>query len=672
MGFFKKYPLAWVVLFWISGLIFSNFVKFRFNFWLLLGLSISLSVTAYLLSRKFKYWQTAFILISGFSFFLAGWSYGRFFNPETKYLEIRRIWEKTPVLSVEFQISRIEKRTEYYQQYTAEVKKINGQASDFKIWLKIPADKCFQISFDKIYEYTPQPGEWKNLPPPTFPFGFQYDQYLINKGIYAVLILKNPRKAKIKRNSRESFFSELRRKIRTKIFESLNHSTHAGVLSALLLGDKQFIDYSTKEKFIRAGVMHVLAISGLHIGILLFFLRLVFRPFKSRRWVYNLLVLSALWFYALLTGLPSSVFRAATMFSLFQLAWEIQREVQSYYVLILSAFIILLFRPSEWQNPGFILSFGAVASIITFFPLMKKFWYPENPFFKYFFDLIYVSIAAQIGLLPVLLYFFHKFSFGFLLANVFVIPLISIVLITGFLMLPLWSLGFVMHQTGYVLQLILEILISIIEKISNWGLVVEHFYFGFFYMLALSVLVFGFAFLYQTRQLTWSKSIIVLGIVSIFLMLDLQKQFKQNQIVLTQPYYNTPSLYIAEKNRLDFYSDSLLSHYHKTLFKNHLNIDFFQSQSFPVQFKIRNKKYLLINGNLPDSIFHQKVNTLILHASPKINLDLYIKRLQPEEIIITKYNYIFLRNRWKKTALKHRIRLTDLNETGYIVLHENY
>ncbi len=210
--------------------------------------------------------------------------------------------------------------------------------------------------------------------------------------------------------------------------------------TALVLGDKKAIAKDTREAYSSAGGMHVLAVSGLHTGIFYLILSLLFKPIKSYqagRIISTMLIITTLWIYALVTGFSASVVRAVSMFSLLAIGSGMKRSPSIYNTLIASAFILLLCQPGFLFQVGFQLSFAALLGIVSIYPIIKPLGQPKQIIWQKVWDIICVSVAAQIGTLPLVIYYFHQFPTLFLLTNLFVIPLVSLIMYTAFVCLLL-------------------------------------------------------------------------------------------------------------------------------------------------------------------------------------------------------------------------------------------
>ncbi len=207
------------------------------------------------------------------------------------------------------------------------------------------------------------------------------------------------------------------------------------LVSAVSLGAREELEPETTQSFSKTGVTHVLAVSGMNVAIIFVVLDWMLQFLKRKRGgiiIQTIIILVGVWGYALITGLSASVLRAAAMFSFIVIGKSMSRNSNIYNTLAASAFVLLCFNPSLIWDVGFQLSYAAVFSIVFFHPFLYglcyfKYWIPDQ-----IWTLITVSVAAQIGTLPFLLHYFHQFPTWFLLANLMVIPLVTVILYLSF------------------------------------------------------------------------------------------------------------------------------------------------------------------------------------------------------------------------------------------------
>ena len=252
--------------------------------------------------------------------------------------------------------------------------------------------------------------------------------------------------------------NHLRRQSKDLLTKALGDKEARGIALALVLGIKEQLDDRVREAYGRAGAMHVLAVSGLHIGIVYGVIAFLLMPLRRIRWgksLHALLCILLLWLFALVAGGSVSVVRAATMFTCVILADATQRRANIFNTLALSAFLLLLINPYYLLSVGFQLSYLAVLGIVYLQPRIYHLFTCNAWLADKLWALTAVSIAAQIATLPISLYYFHQFPTYFWLANIIVIPAAFIIL----------SLGLLTIGVGWVVPPLLTLVGSVLEKL---------------------------------------------------------------------------------------------------------------------------------------------------------------------------------------------------------------
>ncbi|MBN2572802.1 MAG: DNA internalization-related competence protein ComEC/Rec2 [Ignavibacteriales bacterium] len=266
------------------------------------------------------------------------------------------------------------------------------------------------------------------------PGEFNYQEYLESIGISALFVTEEIDSINIL-NADADIISNIiltARKEIDKILKDYHTEETAALLRGLILADRTDIDYEVKDQFVNAGVVHVLAVSGLHVGyIVLIFLFLFGRTNIVLRFILTML---GVVFFMFLTGAPPSVFRATVMTIVLLSSFLTVRSYNSYNALALAGLIILLLEPTAIFNPGFQLSFSAVLSIIWLYPKFSKLINESkinNSILKKILLFSAISFSAQIGTMPFTIIYFNKLSVVSLFANIIVIPLIGVILAVG-------------------------------------------------------------------------------------------------------------------------------------------------------------------------------------------------------------------------------------------------
>ena len=278
--------------------------------------------------------------------------------------------------------------------------------------------------------------------------GFDYGTFLKRKGI-AGIFFTSPRSLSPNNeySSKAPFANLLNRWRQTLLnrYQQLNLSNdNYAILSSLTLGNRTAMPEEQELAYAKSGLTHVLAISGMHIMVLYAVLCLLFgidSRKKERRIYRKSAVILLLWLFAFLSGFSPSAVRATFMFSLFLAGSMLERKGNSYNILFAVATIMLLFNPFYLFDISFQLSFGAVWAILFFDPWLKQLLKTENKLLAYIRDIVTISTSAQIGVLPLLLYYFGYFTLLFPVANLLVLPFFPVILALGWVYLPLSLFG---------------------------------------------------------------------------------------------------------------------------------------------------------------------------------------------------------------------------------------
>jgi len=274
------------------------------------------------------------------------------------------------------------------------------------------------------------------------------------------------------------------------------------LVAAITMGDRSMLDPEQKQIFIRAGVMHIMAVSGLHAGIIsLFMLNILFfmkRKFNSLRIIITLL---CLWFFAFITGLTTSVLRAAFMFSFLHAGRLMKRNVNNINSVLASSFILILIRPSVIFDAGFLLSYSAVIFIICFYrdlylrPDLKT-WIGDK-----IWKSAAVTVTAQAGTLPLTISLFNRFPVWFILTNIIIVPLSSALIIMGCLILITYPLKFISHPLAILLNQLTWLTEKLTEKAAGLPLsTIENIGMGTVESVLLFIVIFLFMLFFMNRK----------------------------------------------------------------------------------------------------------------------------------------------------------------------------
>ncbi len=422
MNTFNAFPFYRLLVFLVLGLLFrfllSTFVSplFIIFLFLLCILFVSLSVFC---KKSFEYrW------IRGVGIFVFLFTAGFFLKPFFRFSP--DIYQKSNFYNAD--IIRIVKTSENKQTLLLDCR---GEKSDLNLHFRVIGynDTCksgrYLYPGDHIYIHSKiQKFKLDN------PYIFNYGNYLFKRDIIGFInLIKSDFVFQNHTFSFQSIFYHIKERARSKLKKLHIGNEEYSILTALILGDKSLLDRQTRTEFSDAGAIHLLAVSGLHVGIIYIFLSFILKGLDRKGWrgLRLSIILSCLWFYALTTGLSPSVLRATIMFSLFLVSGYLNHSYQVYHAMAISAFIILVIDPYSLINIGFWLSFLAVASIVYFYPILYGRFCFSKPWNKYLWSLVSVSCAVQIGTAPLVIYLFGFFPTWFLISNILVVPVVSFI-----------------------------------------------------------------------------------------------------------------------------------------------------------------------------------------------------------------------------------------------------
>ena len=266
---------------------------------------------------------------------------------------------------------------------------------------------------------------------PKNPETFNYQQYAHDMGISYICYPDSNQVLPLKTNAPLSFYQyglKAKNAIRNFLMTSALTSNSQSICNALLTGYDADVEQPIIDGFATTGTLHVLSVSGLHVGIIYLFLNFLLGlidKYKTRRILRFVFITLCLWIFAFISGFEAPILRAVIMFNVLGLGELLysHRPRNTLNAVMCSAFLLLLFNPYLIRNGGFLLSYFAVLGLITIHPWLEKKWEPENWFLKLIWTNTSISIAASIATLPITLYYFHFFPLWFIPCNLIVLPL---------------------------------------------------------------------------------------------------------------------------------------------------------------------------------------------------------------------------------------------------------
>ena len=473
----KQYPFIGFVLIFIIGIILSKFFNPNMTQLLIvLIISFLAGLLFYFFIGVYQHKQIAKVL-----FTLTILSFGAYFfsisqNHNISYPFKERKIKKVYVYGKITDISLIKKN---HIKLVLSVDSIKGENLNFNKKISLlckifdPSNTNIEYLYNRmgIGNYLLLKGTLAEGKRMRNPGEFDYQKYLESIGISGTMSVSKIINLRILKNNTNWFKNSIfaLRKNIDRSLRKLNVSESYALLRGLLLADRSELDNKTKENFINAGVVHVLAVSGLHVGYIVLIFVLLFSRFNIIL-RYSLTILGILLFL-LITGGHAPVLRASVMAVIIIVTFLSNRSTNSFNSLAIAAFIVLLINPYEIFNAGFQLSFSAVLSILIFYPYFRKLIYslvPENNLIQKLLLFFAVSFAAQIGTLPFTLLYFNKLSIIALFANLIVIPLIGVIIALGIVSLVLsifWNWAALIYASINIV--IIKLLFSFVNAVGS-------------------------------------------------------------------------------------------------------------------------------------------------------------------------------------------------------------
>ena len=570
-------------------------------------------------------------------------------------------------------IKEVLKPGKYAKRFYAELNELAGKKTYGKVLVylyKDSLDRSEELKVDGTYFLA---ADIAKVPAPKNPYQFNYKNYLNKQGVYKQISVNTNQLYVLNTQVKtlKGYAAVFRENLQKSIENRLINAKNRAVIEALLLGQRQELSTDLTEDYAAAGMIHILAVSGLHVGIIMLLLQFLLNPLgntpiiKLSRTVF---IITVIWMFAFITGFSPSVLRAATMFSFIQIGIYFNRKNAGLNALVFSAFVLLLFDSSLIYEVGFQLSYLAVFFIIWVQPLFIKLWNPQFFLTKLFWGIFSVSIAAQIGVLPLSIYYFHQFPGLFLVSNLVILPVLGLILSCGVLVL---FLGLFHILPDFVLQ-IFNFMITCLNDFISWiasfeNLVFQHITFSALMLSVSYLLIIPFIFL--LKKYSYKRLITTL---TAFLILIIALIFEKSQ--------TRSELYVLHKNRQSLFieeSGQKLAVYHRDSiplenFDNQINPFLENTQAKTIEeeslqnyFRFKRNEILLIDSTGVYNVPHFKPDFVVLTESPQINLDRLVKLYPNVKVIADGSNYRSYVTRWKATCIKKDIPFHSTYEKGY-------
>lgn len=670
-----NFPLSKITLFFVLGLLTAHYIYLTHNVsGIVLLFSILYFTTTYYNSKNNLLQKVNFgIATLIFSFVLGITTHIVHSELTRRSNYIHNVVSENESHTIEVSLKEKLKSSAYSDRYIASVTNIDGKFATGKLLLNISEDSAkhtfaigsrLQIN-TKIVRHKSN----KN------PHQFDYGNYLTKKSILAQSYCSIS-DIKISTNIDKNIYyyaAQIRNRIINNLRASGMNAAELNVAVALILGQQQDISPEILRDYQYAGAVHILSVSGLHVGYLLVFINFILmrlprtRAGNISRFV---IIFAVLWCFAVLAGLSPSVIRSVTMFTFVAAGMCLNRDNNIFHTLLVSLLLILVVSPSFLFDVGFQLSYVSLFFIVWVQPMLSKLWLPKNKLMQYFWNIITVSVAAQIGAMPLSIYYFHQFPGLFFITNLIILPAIGFIMGIGIFIMIIALISNVPVFLIKILEFSIWLINFIIAKIASLEqFIIQDIPMNI--MLSVSLYMLFTAIILWFERPKFQRIILVLGAI-ILVQISFFRTFylveTNNETIVLNIRKNSM---IIEKN-----GNKATVFYDKNTFKNGYNNKILQSY-LTANFINRSNKFALnnvhyFNGKklfVIDSfaVFPPDLaaDIILLTKSPKINLERFIYANKPKVIVADGSNYKLYVKLWSQTCAKRKIPFHATAEKGF-------
>lgn len=515
------------------------------------------------------------------------------------------------------------------------------------------------------------------------PGGFNFKEYAASQKIFHQVYL-TPSTFKILDHTPLPLSTSLLNKAKDYVLNTLEKyiqlSKERSVAEALLIGYKKNLDKELMNAYSNTGVIHIIAISGLHLGMIYALLLWLFKPMnrlKKLQWLKRGIILLILWGFTLLTGAGASVLRAAVMFSFLILGDQLNRPNQIMNTLAASAFCLLLLNPLFLWDIGFQLSYAAVIGIIVFSKPIEKCLYLENKILRHCWQLCSVTIAAQLLTLPMLLYYFNSFPNLFLFTNFIAVPISGLILYLLIGLLAIAPLSFLAKPIGSITEWLIVQLNGFIQNSASLPFALtEYIQVSLLQTICLYLFILFLAYFIAEKKMA-ALFAACLGLIAFIAIRSLSiSVYKQQQKIMVYhaPKYTSIDIFEGLGHRYignpALERNSILKNNYlsptRTLYRAGNSLSYTKTyikESFIIG---PNKTVLLIHPRLlfPDLYMVPKVDLIVVSGVKTLSLST-IAVLYPKVVLVfDSSNPLWKIQLWKKEAERLHLRHHSVPEQG--------
>ncbi len=679
---YSKYPFLRLLIAFVGGIVVYEFLPYQFPLLVFIIALVPIVLFSLFTPKRIQlhHKRTIYLGIAlQLFFFIVGFGNAQYNNRPPHIIEL----ENADGIVCRITQTPVAKTKSFKSEAFIERAYIDSQWVDVnkKMIIYCPLDSAPPFAYDDIVFIKSKVNRPKL---PANPHQFNYKKYLEKKGVFYQSYIKDEDVTVLDKDRKFTLndFSEGSIQYTRKVFHTLvPDSSLSTIATALLVGFQEELDPETKTSFSRVGAMHILAVSGLHVGIIFILLSNILYPLNRNKYTKILkavILIVFLWGYAIIAGFSPSIVRASLMFTLLIPILSFQVQGNAYNNIASSAFILLLYNSNYLFDVGFQLSYVAVFGIIYLYPFLKgwvesKYWLVNQVW-----QLTAVSIAATIFTCPIVLYNFGQFPLSFLISNLIAVPVSTLIIYVGLAALVLFKVHFVSLVLGKVLHGLLWFLKLSIEWIEALPYsYLDHLLINRWQAFILYVLIFSIILYFQYRKVNYLRVSLVMMCLFTATLINRRYEVLQHKEVyiynLNRSSYieyidGHHAVNVLQKplTDLDFGLFIRTNHQHVGVFnkvKDNKDVAVF----YP-GFQIRETRFFMIEKSIPISDKMIDTDYLILSNLSFLDVELLKKQFRFKQVIVLNNHSIKKLSKFDELLTEAQIPYHSLSRVGYFSL----
>lgn len=627
----KNQPFLLPVAGLVSGILFSEYASVMGNgLWLVV---LAFLTALFLIFRKNRFSALILSLFSVCGFL--------FHNNHNKFIPLNQDLTGEKHI-INLKIDETFRSSDKYRKYSAKILSVDSlQIENTKALLYVGKNIPDLHLNQEIWIYA----GLQELQKPLNPYQFDYSKYLRRKGIHYT-IFQNDTIVKLKQPS--GFYydvSVFKKSVYEKMAQNGYSKATIDLTGAMFLGDRTEMDPDIENDFRRSGVVHLLAISGLHVMMVFNIFMILLTPLEFvRNGKHFKIIISLLliWLFVAFVDFKPPVFRSGLMISIYFISVLLKRKPNIYHTLLLSALILLLYNPNFLFDPGFLLSFSAVFFIVYLNPVFNRLFKPKNKLLKGVYSLTTTSVAAQTGTLPFSVFFFNQTSGLFLAGNIVMISASYLMVWGAFITVLLTVFGVNFEWWRWLFDFFINACYTYVHWLSSFDSLV-------FDRLSLTVgeVVLLFVGLLLLRTIYFKpKAQHLFVFLSLILIFEGQRIYRLNQVlkkaeIIVFHQHKATVIGVRKASLMDVYLSDL---------NDSVNVEKYIVRPYTIHQKIRKVNFRDLNTS--GKGFYEKTGNFI-----SLNNNRLILYSKPVDSLIRAGDFLLIRNNTQPDSVPKAIRL---------------